>query len=372
MTIKLLDNKKAAHVKLHLLSEGVSFSESFLAQYSSENGLMEKRRAYNNSDDIHLDLRLRIPQELIVSDVVIAVNHKKKSPWCIEYYGEYYLSHKEQPITLISFPTRPNLFECKTQDGQLCGSIANLYGGGALAFFTPSMCYYFNEGSECRFCSLSPNRKIETQFVNTITPEVASNVFLIALESDPDLFKQIMLVGGNIPNYNLCFQNNIEIIKQLDSAQEFLSDSKKLEIHLATMPPRDFQLIDQLRTLNSRITMNLEVFDDLIFENLCSGKSKHFGRKNLKQALEYAAKSLPDKKVHTILIAGLESISSTIEGLNYLPTIGITPIINVFHNDRGSQLENFSRPSYAELLRVALALEQVYQQNELIDRKSVV
>jgi hypothetical protein len=365
VTISFVNNHKASHLKLHLLSEGVSFTESFLTQYSSESHFMEKRRAYNNSDDSHLNLNVRIPQELFINNVVVAVNHKKKSPWLLEYDGNYYLSHQTQPITRISFPIRPKLFEYLTPDGVECGRIANLYGGASLAFFTPSTCYYFNEGIECHFCSLAPNRKTETSFVHTITPEMATAVFLIALESDPGLFKQIMLVGGNIPDYDLGFQKNLEIIKQLDKAQKLLSEANKLEVHVATMPPRDLKLIDELHDLNARITINLEVFDDQVFESLCLGKSKNYGRKNLKQSLEYAAKLLPGKKVHTILIAGLEPISSTINGLNFLPTIGVTPIINVFHNDRGSHLENYPRPSYAELLRVALELEKVYRQFNL-------
>jgi hypothetical protein len=365
MAIQFVKNQEAAHLKLHLLSEGVSFSNAFLTQYSHEIGYMEKRRAYNNSDDIHLNISLRIPQELFISDVVIAVNHKKDSPWRLEYDNGYYLYHYEDPKTAISFPIRPKLFDLSILDGIRCDTIANLYGGGSLAFFTPSTCYYFNQGSECYFCSLAPNRKTETYFVDTITPKIAVAVLNTALESDPGLFKQIMLVGGNIANYDLGFEKNLEIIEQLDKAQNHLPKTERLEIHVATMPPRNFELLNELCGLNARITINLEVFDDNIFESLCSGKSRDYGRKNLKLALEYAAKSLSGKRVHSILIPGLEQISSTIEGLNFLPSIGVTPIINVFHNDRGSQMENHPRPSYNDLLRVALELEKVYQKFNL-------
>ncbi|MBL8080300.1 MAG: hypothetical protein JNM55_20185 [Anaerolineales bacterium] len=361
----MVNNREASHLKLHLLSEGVTFTESFLEKFGCDFSLMEKRRAYNNSDDAHLDLQLRVPQEIIIGDVVIAVKHKKDSPWQLEFKESYYLSHYGKPVTLVSFPFRPLLFDQKTPKGIRCDAVANLYGGSSLAFFTPSTCYYFKNGFECKFCSLEPTRDNETTFVHTITPEVASDVFRIALSSDPNIFKQIMLVGGNIPDYNLGFKNNLRITKSLNKTQEHLPASKQLEIHIATMPPRDLELINEFSKLNARLTMNLEVFDDQIFEILCSGKARDYGRENLKRALQYASKTLPDKRVHSILIAGLEPISSTIEGIKTLVSMGVTPIINVFHSDRGSPLENLSQPSYENLLSVALELEKVYQQYEL-------
>lgn len=365
MTISFVNNHDASHLKLHLLSEGVSFTKSFLDEFSRASCFMEKRRAYNNSDDAHLDIHIRIPQEILIGEVVIAVKHKKDSPWQLEFKDNYFLSNSGRPVSLISFPSRPLLFDQKTPKGIRCDAVANLYGGGSLAFFTPSTCYYFSNNTECKFCSLESTRNNETAFMHTITPNLASDVLSLAVTTDPELFKQIMLVGGNIPDYNLGFQKNLLITRSLEKAQEHLPESQRLEIHIATMPPRDLTLINEYSKLNARITMNLEVFDDQIFEDLCSGKAKDYGRENLKHALQYAAKSLPDKKTHSILIAGLEPISSTIEGIKTLPLLGITPIINVFHNDTGSYLENSSQPSYEDLLIVALELEKVYQKYQL-------
>ena len=359
-----VNNYKASHIKLHLLSEGISYSNNFLDEFGKDNQFMPKRRAYNDSDDKFISRERRVPQEIIISDVVIAMNHKIESPWQIDVKeGNYFISHHGEIKSAITFPKCPDFFEIETEKGILCKSIANLYGGKSLAFFTPSTCYYFNEKVECRFCSLKPNRDSHSLYIHTITPSVAGEVTKIAKENDNDIISQIMLVGGNNPNYDKGFVKHIEIVQRIDEIQK--DDDVQLETHIATMPPNDFSLIDELSSLNARITMNLEVFDDNIFKTVCPGKEKKFGRKKLLNALKYSAKKLDNKRTHSILIAGLEPVKSTIEGIRFLPTIGVTPIVNVFHNDKGSHYENYKRPSFNELIEIAYELEEVYNKYNL-------
>lgn len=85
----------------------------------------------------------------------------------------------------------------------------------------------------------------------------------------------------------------------------------------------------------------------------------------LMQALERAASVISGKRVHSVLIAGLEPVRSTIAGMNYLASVGVTPIINVFHNDRGSHYQERARPPYEDLLEIAIELQEVYEKYDL-------
>jgi hypothetical protein len=363
----VLSQQEAARLKLHLLSEGVSFDNVFLEHFANKLESMEKRRAYDDSDERELDRTKRIPQEMYLSDgVVVAVNYKQHSPWRLVYRNNTYrLIGKHDTDVEITFPQRPHFFEHVTPGGIRCDRVANLYGGSSLAFFTPSTCYYFNDGHECRFCSLKPNRSEQQIFVHTISPALAASVLQITLETDAALLKQIMLVGGNVPNYDQGFRRHLEIADALDQQQIVLRVERWLETHIATMPPRDFGLFTALNELNARITMNIEVFDEHLFEVICPGKTRLYGRSQLLKALERAASVVSGKRVHSILIAGLEPVHSTIAGMKYLASIGVTPIINVFHNDRGSIYENHPRPSYEHLLEIAYAQQEVYKEYHL-------
>jgi hypothetical protein len=363
----VLSQPEAVRLKLHLLSEGVTFDSVFLEHFADKLDSMEKRRAYDDSDERQLDRTRRIPQEMYLTDgVVVAVNYKQHSPWQLVYHdGTYRLTGKHDIDIEVTFPQRPHFFEHVTPNGIRCDSVANLYGGSSLAFFTPSTCYYFNNGHECRFCSLKPNRSGQQIFVHTISPTLAASVLRIALETDAALLKQIMLVGGNVPNYDLGFRRHLEIAAALDQQQISLPIERRLETHIATMPPWDFGLFTALEELNARVTMNIEVFDEQLFKVICPGKTRLYGRSHLFNALEHAASVVNGMRVHSILIAGLEPVHSTIAGIKYLASIGVTPIINVFHNDRGSIYENHSRPSYEQLLEIAFALQEVYKEYRL-------
>ncbi|HZO75410.1 MAG TPA: radical SAM protein [Ktedonobacteraceae bacterium] len=357
-----LSNHEAARLKLHILSEGISFDEAFLKHFANDLSSMEKRRAYDDTDDQYLDRTVRIPQELYLNEVVVAVNHKRQSPWRLLYRDNTYrLVGKNNIDVEVTFPRRPRFFEQVTPSGIRCDRIANLYGGSSLAFFTPATCYYFNEGHECRFCSLKPNRSSQQTFVSAINPALAASVLKIAVATDADLLKQSMLVGGNLPDYNKGFRRHLEIAMALDEVQSSFPSTRPLETHIATMPPDDFGLFADLNALNARLTMNLEIFDEQLFEEICPGKAQLYGRHRLMQALERAASVISGKRVHSVLIAGLEPVSSTIAGMNYLASIGVTPIINVFHNDRGSHYQEHARPPYEDLLEVAIALQDVYK-----------
>src|SRR5579885_732936 len=206
--MSVLSHHDAALLKLHLLSEGVCFDDTFLTSFAFASSSMEKRRVYNDSDEQSLDRSKRIPQELYLNEkVVVAVNYKKHSPYrLIARDDEYRLIGKDADIK-VTFPRRPHFLNQTTYSGIQCGRVANLYGGSSLAFFTPATCYYFNDGHECKFCSLQPNRNTQgDNFVPSVSPKLAAEVLQIALDTDTDLLKQTMLVGGNLTNYDQGFQ----------------------------------------------------------------------------------------------------------------------------------------------------------------------
>lgn len=362
----VLSRHDAAHLKLQLLSEGISFDSAFLAHFAGDLERMEKRRAYNDSDERSLDRDRRIPQELYVNDVIVAVNYKPRSPWqLVHRHGSYWLVGEQGTEVAVTFPRRPHFFERVTPSGVVCGRVANLYGGSSLAFFTPATCYYFRDGHECRFCSLQPNRSAQPYFVQAISPALAAAVLKIALATDADVLTQIMLVGGNVSAYDRGFRRHLDIAEALEQQQQAQPAGQRLETHIATMPPVDTGLFTALQGLHARVTMNIEVFDERLFEIICPGKARFYGRRRLLQALERAAQMVSGGRVHSLLIAGLEPVESTIAGIRYLASIGVTPIVNVFHNDRGSHYENHPRPSYGALLDIACALQEVYRTYQL-------
>ncbi len=358
-------NRRAAKVKLRILSEGIRIDTSCIDVFENRKDLMERRRAYNDTRDRSLDRNLRIPQEIFIGKVVVAVNHKTASSLSLKHDGtDFVISDEGGSSIQCDIPRRPTFLNLVLSDGTPLASLVNLYGGSSLAFFSPATCYYFNEGIQCNYCSLKPNRDLDSDFVGMVHPKQAAECLQVCLTADENQINQIMLVGGNTRDYNKGFRNYLEIVKALDIAIK-KSDYPALNVHVAAMPPLDFTLIDELKGLNCKITFNLEVFDDALFHLHCEGKSKNYGRGRLKDALRYAVNALPGR-VHSILIAGLESAESTCSGIDWLVEAGINPIVNIFHNDVGAKYESWPRPSLQNLETIAYHLQKVHAAKSII------
>lgn len=359
---KLTEREKAASLKLHLLSEGIRFSDGFIARFARDKCFMEKRKVYNDSDEAYQRKAVRAPQELLVEDVIIAANYKRNSPWILDYSEDmgYCIQKEGSPVTRVTFPRRPAFFEREISTGEKCGYIANLYGGMDLAFFTPAYCAYNVLESGCLYCSLKSNRKKGDAYATVIDERMAGEVTGIALETDRSLIQAVMLVGGNIRDENQNFRTFLRLTEAIEEEQIRHVGEVIWETHIATMPPRDLELLKDIRNYKARMTMNLEVFDDKLFEKYCPGKSKYYGRKKLISAVLTAAEQIPDYRVHSILIAGLEPAESTIAGMHFLAENGVAPIVNVFHNDHGTALQDHPRPSCEDLRMIGVELQKIY------------
>lgn len=355
--------KNAAHLKLCFLSDGISFSDRFVNQFSKAGCFMEKRKVYNDSDEQYIQTVPRAPQELLMGDIISAVNYKKNSPWVLDFSDElgYHIQRNGKRIINVTFPKRPRFLDRELSGGINCGYVANLYGGMYLAFFTPACCYYNSMEMGCQYCSLKSNRKKGDSYAMWINMETLREATQVALQEDAQQIKGIMLVGGNLPDEDENFQTFLNLAAAIEAEEVLSIGSPKLEIHIATMPPRNLKLIQNAGRYNLRLSMNLEVYDDHLFEKYCPGKSSLYGRENLKKAVVRAAEILPYGRSHSILIAGLEPVESTIAGILFLAEHGVAPIVNVFHNDYGTVLQHHKRPSADELLTIGCALQEVYQ-----------
>lgn len=358
----MVSRKSAAILKLHLLVDGLNFSEDFLSHFKTENVFMEKRKVYNNPDEEGIREDVKIPQEIIIHDVVIAANYKRKSKWVLDFDNDrkYYIRKEGRFITEVSFSKKPHFLDLSISDGTNCGYIANLYGGKHLAFFTPAYCYYNNTKQGCLFCSLKNNRSKDDEYAFVISELMVNEVTKCALDYDADIIDGVMLVGGNLPDADQGFTNFLNLTEAIEEAQLNRCGSVIWETHIATMPPNNPRLIEKVNDFSARLTMNMEVFDDTIFANFCPGKNVLFGRQKLIESLRIAAETLDYGKTHSILIAGLEPISSTIEGIHMLAEMGVCPIINVFHNDYATPLQYHSRPKFEDLVLLGKELQKVY------------
>lgn len=352
--------KKYGNLKAEILASGIDFDEQFLNAYSLRDDFIEKRRAYGNSDQKEFSMHMKVPQEIILpGGFVVAVNQRNNAIWkLIHENDEFYVSNNKVSIP-ISFPKRPHFYNEKLKDETDVSKLVTLYGNATLGIFSPGHCYYWNTGNECKFCSLAPTRDEQSDHVMFVKPERAREAIEIALDKEGNRIKHVLVNGGTISNYDLGFEKHLQVLESI-SEINLPSDVQK---HLISMPPKDFKLFERLAAIKATIAMDIEIFNSELFDDICPGKSKEYGRDNFMNAFKEAVSYLGKGNVYCGFVAGLEPVESLVEGMYYVASLGVVPAVNIFHNDPNSQFANHERPSLEFIKEVGHHMSIIYRDN---------
>lgn len=355
----LSERQSAGWIKLDVLSRGIEIDKSvstFLGQYTN----VARRKNFYNTP-VWGETPSPPPQELRFLGVVVGLNSYGPSPWRLSWSG------KQDSLILGSAEAELEFTPELLPDLQLfqahphTASLANLYGGAALAFFSPRTCYFFADGTECSFCSLAGTAEETTGFKPHISEEDVETTVRLAIETDPGRIEQIMIVGGNMRDLDRGFRHHVSLAVAAENALRSAGLAHAVSVHIATMPPRNLELVKQLGALeNVHVMFNLEVWDPDLFVAVCPGKHRDYGRDAILRALTSLQAAIGPYRAHSLLVAGLESPASTIAGARALAENGVSPIINVYHSDRHSRLGLSVRPSFSQLAEIAHGLQDIY------------
>lgn len=359
-SLQLLENQSVpedgvARMKAEILSNGLALTETFIRSYGAP--YLEKRRAYGNSDPAFYK-QITVPQELFLGSqkIVCSVNIRPDSPWALDYDGQRYYIHNaatQQKVT-VDFPIRPRFYDAVIGAGVKANSIATLYGGGALGIFVYGSCALVENSTACKYCSIKPNRQTEVDFEQVIKPEQVYEVIRTAIALDSHIITQVMINGGNFKEGDKSFKYYIEICRAARRALTELGSD--IELHLIAYPPNDFELFKLLNELDVHLAMNMEAFDVDVFNFVCPGKTQ----RHIYNALKSAAAVLTEGHVYSIVVGGLEDVGSMKRGFAELAKVGVTPIINVFHPDPDTELENTPPPSVDSIMTMGKVLQELY------------
>jgi hypothetical protein len=349
---------RPAALKAALLAEGVRPTSSFVSAYGPP--FLAKQRAYGNPDDLPF-LGQPLPQEMYLSSdgLVCAVNLRRQSSWCLDASPESGFLLRCGRLTLpVSFPRTPAFYEESLAGGRLVRSLVTLYGGASLGIFVRGDCSLVDLGKACQYCSISPNRSRETDFPKVVSERLLRSALQAALADPTCPASQIMINGGNFPDPDRGF---LYYARLCAIAREVIEESgRDVELHLIVFPPARLDLIRELAGLEVAVAMNLEVFDPVLFQQYCPGKTAVLGQAHILAALRRAVELLGAGNVFSILVGGLEGQESLAAGLSLLAGQGIIPVINVFHPDPETPLAARPAPSAERILEMGRSLQDVF------------
>ena len=348
----------SVNLKLELLCHGVNFSDNFLHYYKNQDKLIEKRRPYGTGDNVILNSNTRTPQEIIIDNQVIsAANYNPTSQIFIDIENGCPILRHNNNKTNITFPNRPLSYGKTLSNGELFEKYVTVYGDSTLGIFSPGHCYYFNNGRECKFCSLGAARDNLSDHKMRIKGELAGEAINLAISDEKKRYTRVLLNGGTIPNYDKGYSIHMDLLERVKNKN--LNSS--LEYYLISMPPKDFRLFERFSCLGQKMSMSLEIYNKKLFTEICPGKAQDYTRDLFFDAFEAAVEILGHGNVYVGFVAGMEPLASIIEGIEYFADMGVVPAVAVFHPDAGSNYSGHPRPSIKFLKSLGQKMSDIYK-----------
>ncbi|MBC1936706.1 biotin synthase [Listeria grandensis] len=349
--------KEINRIKVEILANGINYDDAFIVQYNQDETTLQKRRAYGNSDEV-IRSNVKVPQEIVLpGNIVVATNQRSSSSWNLDYKDGKYIVHDNETVLNVNFPVQPKFYDYYNSEKVKLDQLITLYGGSTLGVFSPGTCYFWGKKLECKFCSLQPTRAQLSNHKIFIEPDKVVEATQLALTDKTNEIKHFLLNGGTISDYDKGFKKHLAILEAVNNSGIL----NEVPMHLISMPPKDLTLFKELARLEATIAMDIEVFDPELFNDICPGKSKDYGRENFIHALTVAVDYMGEGNVYCGFVAGLEPIDSFIEGLYFMADKGVVPAVNIFHNDPESQFKNHSRPSIEYINEVGKHMAIIYK-----------
>lgn len=218
-------------------------------------------------------------------------------------------------------------------------------------------CYYWRASDRrCRFCSIGLNVKQEDR--DKTTDDVLAVVD--AAFSDERWPARHILLGGGTPDGPDSGAEAFAHIARL------IRRRRKDSIYVMVAPPQDLGYLELLRDAGvDELGMNIEIYDQSAAAGLMPGKHAEIGLPKFLEALERAVELFGPINTRSIMIAGLESPESTLEGVRELAARGVMPILSPFRPMVGTSMAQDPPPDPVMMWDLAVAASEIAAEHDL-------
>ena len=255
----------------------------------------------------------------------------KNSPYWLKKIGKkdtaYAVTDGETDVEVRLVPP-PAFYNKKTSTGIEMSRIAKAHG--SYVVITPSpKCDFFREGVECKYCAGNFDVSDESSSTLFTVDEVLETVEAVLKETATKvIYISIGFSDGDDGG-----------IKLLAPYIEAVKKHFNCLVAVEALPPKDNSWIDKTYALGAdSVLYNLEIFDPELFKIICPGRAELIGRERYIESLKHAASIFPNGTVASHLIVGLEPPGATQQGVDFLTSIGVVPILPIYRPQQGKAL----------------------------------
>lgn len=319
----------AIRLKTQLLVDGLTITDEAMATVG-QGGLEKVFWVFEMTPVTHHgsgDGTRPLPNDMLLPyDLYVDVRYNPESPFKVHTSeNAIILLKNSKEVCEVRWPTRPDFYDKKTRSGELMKKVASMRGDCGLRVCFDNACNYFAKGEECKFCNIVPARQRNRDHVVTI--KESGDVYDVVKEAiiDNHVCPHLAMTAGAAKDDG--FGNLPQILDKLKP----LLAQRYFPIVTAITATRNREETEYLCSTGiSSVAFNLEIWDEKLFNEICPGKMRRVGRKRWIESLKEARDLLKPARTLSSFVVGLEPKESVLEGIEYLSSEGIWPIMSPF------------------------------------------
>ena len=337
-------------VKANLLADGVRLDESALE------GVCD---VYREQSRWLFDWNLGehtyyLPEELLLPlDSIVQVRENRDSRWlCTVEDGVMILKRDGEFVIQCRHLPRPKYYSLEASPGVIMRRIAPKRGQDCLVLNYAPFCMYWSHDNGCHFCNIVPNMRWTKDDLQIGKRSHDQIVRTTRAAFDEGCVKHILLTGGYIDRRTKRTgevvdredQMVLDVVRAMQQALE--RDDIPVNVIRTAPEDKDLRSIEEHKNQGVfSVAYNLEVWDPVMFEYYCPGKSRVQGRDQWLRALEVASDVYGPGRVSTHFVTGfMEPEETLLEGVEWLSERGIAVIPLVWSPVEGSRYSGFRAP----------------------------
>lgn len=321
-------------LKCALLTQGVIVYEDVIEMYRNDN--QHIKNATFDAIDIKID-----------TNFVVNCPTKSKfvelSPFSIRKYnnkpGLFFLNDFIRPIKIYLQEEVPLKHTKNNINIHRIGFLTT----DRLRIKHTSLCQFKKEKSGCKFCHItgafSQDFPIEDIY-ETIDCYLSSVDF------------RHFLIGGPSNTY----EKEIYYVKNII---QYIRKKSSKPIYLMSVPPQNIDVLKIYNELGlTEVSFNIEIFDRNVAENYMPRKGKIPIEQYLR-ALKISSELFGSENTRSMLIIGLDSTQSFLNGIEQLCKIKVTPMISPFRPMDNTELADLVPPTIEYVLKIYVESKKI-------------
>ena len=243
----------------------------------------------------------------------------------------------------VRIPEQPLWYGWDTTRGTPMSRVGVLQGTYLGIYINP-ICEFWSHSLNCRFCTTGQNVGGIENEIKTISDVVET--CRAAKEQSGVTF--VHLNGG--------FQGG-HALEFVEPYVRAIKEQVGLLVGVQLTPERKLARYDRLIKLGvDHFSFCVELIDPEWFARICPGKARSIGQHLFFDLIEYCASRMPRGAVSGELIAGIEPIERTIEGIEMITRAGAFPTVCIFRPTIGSDMQACEPPAFEEMRTVMTAM----------------